>query len=45
VAHVDIHDVGAGIEVVSPDAAQQLFARENLTGVVEEDLGEGELAR
>src|SRR5687767_14802149 len=40
VPDVDVHDVRAGVEVVAPDAAQELLAAENVARILEEDLGE-----
>src|ERR1700753_1199371 len=44
VADVDIDDVGPGVEVVAPDVAEQLLARQHLTRVAQERLGQRELA-
>ncbi|NHC46672.1 EAL domain-containing protein [Motilibacter sp. K478] len=44
VAHVDVHHVGARVEVVAPDAGQHLLAAEHLVGVAQERLQKQELA-
>ena len=38
VSHVDIHDIGVGIEILVPHVAQQLPARQRLTLVAYEIL-------
>src|ERR1700712_1456960 len=45
VSHVDIHDVGSGVEVVPPHPAEQLFAAENAIRVSHQFFGERELPR
>jgi len=45
VTNVDIDHVRAGIEVETPDLAQQILAAQHLAGVPEELLGERELPR
>ena len=45
VAHVDLDDVRAGIEVVAPDGAEDLLAAEHLAGVAQEVGEQVELAR
>lgn len=45
VADVDLDDVGAGVEVESPDLIMQLFAGEHLARMPEQSCSEGELAR
>src|ERR687895_286066 len=44
VADVHVHDVRPGIEVVAPDAAQELLAAQHLPRMAEEHLGQRELA-
>ena len=44
VANVNVDDVGARVEVVAPDVAEQLFAGEYLARVSEEHLREHELS-
>ena len=43
VPHVHVDDVRPRIEVVAPDVAQELLARQHLTGVAEEGVREREL--